>query len=118
VSVTLRSIVLCVAFAAACAPTVPPSDSPAWLTKLIADLEAQPVENPPAHIARYSYKGQTVYYLPSHCCDVRSTVFNAAGSVICSADGGMTGKGDGRCPDFFAERRDEEIIWRDTRSAR
>ena len=113
-----RALMLSFALGAACASAAPRSHEPAWLNALIADLERQPVANPPALIARYEYKGQTVYYLPPRCCDIPSTVYSATGTVLCAADGGMTGAGDGRCPDFYAERKDEAIIWRDTRGAR
>ncbi len=114
-----RAILLLLAPAAlACAQTPPPVTSPAWVDSLIARLEREPVANPPAFLARYVYRGDTVYYLPSRCCDIWSQVFNARGDVICAADGGRTGRGDGRCPDFFETRREEKILWRDTRSSR
>ena len=103
------------ALGTACAPAV---EHPGWLDSVIAELEAEPVANPPALVAEYEYKGQVVYYVPPRCCDVASTVFDSTGAVMCSADGGLTGKGDGRCPDFAAERRNEQIIWRDRRKAR
>jgi hypothetical protein len=90
--------------------------SPAWLTTVIRQLETQPVANPPAFIVSYQYKGDTVYFVPQRCCDVMSVVYRSDGAVICRADGGFAGTGDGRCADFLAERRDERIIWRDPRS--
>jgi hypothetical protein len=108
------ALVLTVFLGAGCANT--PSH-PDWLTPVIAELEREPVANPPAYLASYEYKGETVYYLPPRCCDVPSTVYGPTGTILCSADGGLTGRGDGRCPDFFAERRDEQIIWRDQRRA-
>jgi hypothetical protein len=88
---------------------------PAWLTTLIHSLEADPVAVPPAKLTRYTYRGQTVFYLPPRCCDVLSTLYDAEGRKMCSPDGGLTGKGDGRCADFFTERTDERPIWEDTR---
>jgi hypothetical protein len=35
--------------------------------------------------------------------------------MICHADGGFSGAGDGRCSDFFSARKNEKIIWRDPR---
>lgn len=112
---TARTLILSVALGAACAP---PVEHPDWLSPVIAELEREPVANPPALIAEYEYKGQKVYYLPPRCCDVPSIVYGPTGTIICSADGGLTGKGDGRCPDFFAERTNERIVWRDARRAR
>ena len=99
-------------------PAAPDSaiTSPAWLTTVIRQLETEPVANPPALIASYQYKGDTVYFVPQRCCDVMSVVYRADGAVMCKADGGFAGTGDGRCPDFIAERRNERIIWRDPRS--
>jgi hypothetical protein len=86
-----------------------------WLNELIASLEEEPVRNPPAFIAQSTYKGSDVYYLPPYCCDAFGTLFNAEGAVICHPDGGLTGDGDGRCPDFFEAKPEFEIIWQDDR---
>src|SRR5688572_5744526 len=101
----------------ACAPQNPvaPEALPDWLTALTRELQTEPVANPPAFIARYEYKNEVVYYLPPRCCDVWSNLYRADGTVLCHPDGGLTGKGDGRCADFVAERKNERIIWRDPR---
>ena len=116
----LKPVLLLVVLSAGCgrSPAAPDSaiTSPAWLTTVIRQLEAQPVANPPAFIARYEYKGDIVYFVPRRCCDVMSVVYRSDGVVMCQADGGLAGTGDGRCPDFLAERRNERIIWRDPRS--
>ena len=67
-------------------------------------------------VARYEYRGGRVYYVPPRCCDVYGTLYDASGTILCHPDGGFTGDGDGRCPDFFEERRNEKIIWRDRRA--
>jgi hypothetical protein len=116
----LERVLLIAVLTAGCASNPatpdPATTSPAWLTALIRQLEAQPVANPPAFVARYEYKGDTVYFVPQRCCDVMSVVYRSDGAVLCHADGGIAGTGDGRCPDFFAERRNERIIWQDPRS--
>jgi hypothetical protein len=89
------------------------SSAPAWVMALISQLGTQPVANPPAFVARYEYKGQEVYFVPQRCCDVMSVVYRSDGAVMCHPDGGINGKGDGMCADFFADRQDERIIWRD-----
>jgi len=114
---SVTALLLAVALSAACAPVTSVSDTPKWLTALIQELETQPVANPPAFVARYEYRGQTVYYLPSRCCDIPSNVYSASGIIICHADGGLSGGGDGRCADFFSARKDEKIVWQDEREA-
>jgi len=91
------------------------STSPTWVTSLIRQFESEPVANPPAFVARYDYKGQDVYFVPQRCCDIMSVLYRADGAVMCHPDGGITGKGDGLCGDFSVERRNERIIWRDSR---
>ena len=112
-----RFLVACALLVAGCAAETPtaPDRLPVWLRSLIHDLEAAPVANPPASIARYEYRGETVYYLPARCCDIWSTVYRADGTVMCHPDGGITGRGDGQCPSFLAERTKEQIVWRDPR---
>ena len=93
----------------------PQSPIPAAVTALIDELEAQPPANPPAFVASYDYRGQVVYYVPPRCCDIFGDLYNAAGQIICHPDGGLAGRGDGRCPDFESRRTNERIIWRDLR---
>jgi hypothetical protein len=90
---------------------------PVWVTEMIRQMERAEVTNPPSYLARYEYAGATVYYVPPHCCDVASSLYDESGTLICGPDGGLSGRGDGRCPDFFAARRNEKIIWRDSRRA-
>lgn len=93
----------------------PAQGTPDFVAALIARHQSAPPTNPPASIHRYEYRGQTVYYVPPSCCDVPSRLYSADGEVLCSPDGGFTGRGDGRCPDFFDTRRGGERIWVDTR---
>ena len=57
-------------------------------------------------------------FVPPRCCDIGSDVYRADGSMLCHANGGMTGGGDGRCPDFLSERTTGQIIWQDPRGSR
>lgn len=88
---------------------------PTWLASLIRDLENAPVADPPASITRYTYDGQTVYFLPQRCCDQFSTIYDDEGNIIGHPDGGITGQGDGRVGDFFQARSDGESVWQDPR---
>jgi Domain of unknown function (DUF6970) len=87
-------------------------ENPAWINKLIKQFESQPEGNPPQSIWRYDYFAQVVYFVPARCCDIPSTVYDADGNIICTPDGGITGEGDGRCPDFFSTRNNEQLIWK------
>jgi len=106
-----------VGFNEAAEVVVPTPGIPEWLTSLIQKQEHEPVANPPASITRYEYKGQTVYFLPQRCCDIFSVLYDADGTVIGHPDGGITGQGDGRVPDFFQERKAGRLIWNDQRTS-
>jgi hypothetical protein len=51
--------------------------------------------------------------VPPRCCDIPSRLFDKQGEEMCRPDGGRTGRGDGRCRDFFTERQDEHVVWKD-----
>lgn len=90
-------------------------DTPAFVDNLVAQFESGPVANPPGSIWRYTYRGQDVYYVPPYCCDIPGELYDSDGTFICAPDGGITGNGDGKCPDFFDERTGELRIWIDDR---
>ena len=105
-----------VGFEQAAEVVLPTLGIPEWLTDLIQQLENEPVANPPASITQSEYKAQIVYFLPQRCCDIFSDLYDADGNVMGHPDGGITGQGDGRAPEFFEERSNERIIWRDQRT--
>ncbi len=81
----------------------------------IAELEKEPVTNPPSSIWQFEYNGKTVYYVPPYCCDFYGTVYDSDCRVICHPDGGITGQGDGQCPDFAKKATNKKLIWEDNR---
>lgn len=100
-------------FFTACGATTP-GVSPPWLLRLIEEQMSQPVANPPAYLARREYEAGVFYYLPPRCCDVWSELYDTEGALVCHPDGGITGGGDGQCPEL-GELLSEEIVWRDPR---
>ncbi len=87
-----------------------PTGNPAWVDRLIADATGNPGGSPQA-IYRYHYRGKTVYYVLSPCCDMYNYLYDADGNAICAPDGGFTGRGDGKCPDFKQTATDRIVIW-------
>ena len=88
---------------------------PAWLKARIAAVLAERKRNPLTRILRYQYGGRTVYYISAPCCDQYSNVFDTRGRLVCQPDGGITGKGDGKCPDFDKTKANEKLVWQDPR---
>jgi PKD repeat protein len=87
-------------------------DSTTWLNDLIAKFKNDLNSNPLHSIYQYDYQGKTVFYVPPQCCDQYSTLYDACGNVMCAPDGGITGTGDGTCPDFFSARQNETVIFK------
>jgi hypothetical protein len=99
-----------------CGSSTAPENLP-WMKDLIQRLESEPAGLRPAEIIEYEYRGMPVYFVPVHqCCDMTSELYDQRGTLICLPDGGITGKGDGRCPDFLTARSHERLIWRDPRA--
>lgn len=92
-----------------------PNDVPLCIRAKIIEIKAETVRNPPGSIWQYEYNGQTVYFITSYCCDIPSQLFDSNCNLICNPDGGFSGKGDGKCPDFFTSRKNEKLIWKDDR---
>ncbi len=101
----------------AVSPAIDSADLPGWLERKLGDLEGQPPANPPLTITRYEYRDQVVYYQTSACCDIFSNLYNEEGELIAHPDGGITGRGDGRLPDFHQEREREFLVWSDARES-
>jgi hypothetical protein len=88
---------------------------PACIQQKIEDIKAQPKWNPPAEVHAYQYKGKTVYYFTSNCCDQYNVVYDADCNYLCAPDGGYTGRGDGKCADFKAAAEHIRLVWKDPR---
>ncbi|WP_426058307.1 DUF6970 domain-containing protein [Hymenobacter sp. B1770] len=88
---------------------------PAWLKNRISAVLAERKRNPIIRILSYDYRGQTVYYQSAPCCDQYSQVFDSQGRLVCQPEGGITGKGDGKCPDFDKNKTNEKLVWQDPR---
>jgi hypothetical protein len=115
-SIIIFSSILLLLNFISCKQSTSADENPDWIKGLITKYQNEPVGNPPQSIWRYDYKGQSVYYVPPQCCDQFSTLYDANGNGICAPDGGFSGTGDGHCPDFFKERKNEKLIWKDSRT--
>ena len=92
-----------------------PDGTPNCIKKKIRQIQSDGVANPPSSVWKYDFHGETVYYIPARCCDIGSQLYDKNCNQICSPDGGISGSGDGNCPDFFKDRTNEQLIWQDER---
>lgn len=77
---------------------------------ILREIDAYSVERPPDALVRFEYRGQTVYYVPPPCCDIMSRLYADDGELLCRPDGGLSGMGDGGCPDFFDRRTNRQPL--------
>jgi hypothetical protein len=84
---------------------------PSCLSEKTEAMKADPSQGEPLSISQYSYKGKTVYYMVSACCDKYNIVYDSECNVLGYPDGGYTGKGDGKMVDFFKEATGKKIVW-------
>ena len=84
---------------------------PTCIKNKIDSFKLKAAHEKPQRVVEYMYKGKKVYYVVMPCCDFFNEVYNEKCKFLGSPDGGFTGKGDGKLPDFFAEAKSEKLIW-------
>ncbi len=66
-------------------------------------------------VEAYDYQDKKVYVYTPGCCDRYSEVKDENCVYLFAPSGGMTGKGDGKHPNFFTEAKLIKVVWEDTR---
>ena len=89
--------------------------APSCIQQKIDELKAMSQGNPPAKITEYEYEGKRVYLLTKPCCDQYNELYDSNCNMICAPSGGLTGKGDGKCPGFEANAKLIRVVWEDKR---
>jgi hypothetical protein len=88
---------------------------PECVQQKIDSIKALPKWNPPAEVHEYNYQGQQVFLFTSPCCDQYIVALNKNCEYICAPSGGYTGKGDGKCADFYSSAAYVRLVWKDAR---
>ena len=109
-------IILLVPLCGCSRPGIPERSKGDWLQQMIAGFQREPVANPPRKIYKCGYKGAVAYYVPPVCCDQYSALYDVNGLRLCAPDGGMTGGGDGKCPEFCCDTSSSTVVWSDPRT--
>lgn len=87
---------------------------PRCIKKKIDSFKLKEPHERPQSVVEYTYKGKKVYYVVMPCCDFYNEVYDANCNYLGAPDGGFTGKGDGKIPDFVAEAKNAKVIWKAT----
>lgn len=87
---------------------------PPCIENKIAEILANEVSNPPTEVWKWDVDDKTYYYITSDCCDQFNILYSENCEMICAPDGGFTGEGDGKCPEFKGEII-KMLVWQDSR---
>jgi len=96
----------------AASTATPGKDSiPSCIREKINKFKGMQSHEQPQRVIEYTYKGKKVYYIAMPCCDFFNEVYDDKCNMLGAPDGGFTGKGDGKLPDFATEAKHEKLIW-------
>jgi len=91
------------------------TEEPPCVKEKIEQIKALPKWNPAGEVNEYIYKDKQVYLFTSDCCDQYIMLYDGSCEYICAPSGGITGKGDGKCSNFYTEARHVKLVWKDPR---
>ncbi len=83
---------------------------PSCVEKKIKDLEKNKDANVGASVWQWQVDGKKFFYFVSPCCDRFNELFDNSCNRICAPDGGISGEGDGNCPEFKGDKI-ETLVW-------
>lgn len=89
----------------------PKNAVPGCIQQKIEVFKKKEKHEQPQNIIEYVYKGKKVYYITMPCCDFFNELYDANCNLLGHPDGGITGQGDGKLPDFNEKKSKEKIIW-------
>jgi hypothetical protein len=92
-------------------PEVTDAAVPTCIKNKIDSFKLKEAHEQPQRVVEYMYKGKKVYYVVMPCCDFFNEVYDANCKFLGAPDGGFTGKGDGKIPDFFEAAKNEKLVW-------
>ncbi len=90
-------------------------DVPGCVEEKIKEVKRRDVHNPPASVWKWEVDGNTYFYFTSDCCDQLNYLYDDKCNVVCAPDGGISGTGDGNCPEFEGELI-KTLVWEDDRN--
>ncbi|WP_372792569.1 hypothetical protein [Lutibacter sp.] len=90
-------------------------DAPTCIKDKIEEIMNNNLTNPPTQVWKWEVDGETYYYITSDCCDQFNNLYTENCTILCAPDGGITGNGDGNCPDFTSEIN-KTLVWKDNRN--
>ena len=90
----------------------PKKGTPACVQNIIDEGLKHTPPDGPTQVDEYEYQGKRVFLFTMPCCDQYNSLYDLNCNVICAPSGGITGKGDGKCPDFQTNAKHIAVIWK------
>jgi hypothetical protein len=91
--------------------TIVKDSIPACLRQKLTEVEKNNPRTAPIKVDQYLYKNKTVYLFTADCCDNFNGLYDDSCRMICAPSGGITGKGDGKCPEFNKDAVFVKQVW-------
>jgi hypothetical protein len=91
------------------------TETPSCINRKIGQIKAEPKWNPAAEVNEYIYQGRHVYLFTSNCCDQYIMLYDGSCTYLCAPSGGIAGRGDGKCTDFYTMAKHVRLVWKDPR---
>ncbi len=85
---------------------------PDWLRIRLADYDAQTGAAAPRVVYEVRYGDGVAYFTKAGCCDQLDPLVDARGVLVCYPSGGITGRGDGKCPGALPPVAGWREVWR------
>jgi hypothetical protein len=85
---------------------------PEWLRIRLADYDAQAGPAAPRVVYEVRHGDGVAYYTTAGCCDQLDPLVDARGVLVCYPSGGITGRGDGKCPGALPPPAAWREVWR------
>lgn len=103
-------ILFTVFFCVSCSKLDVPNGTPHCIKSKIRKFSKNDLST--GEVWQYDFNGKVVYYFPPQCCDRMSALYDSKCNLLCHPDGGFSGGGDGNCNDFFKNRTNGKLIWK------
>lgn len=81
---------------------------PKCVEKEIRKIEKE--EGDSYSVWEWKVDGKVFYYISSPCCDKFNWLYDNNCNKVCAPDGGISGQGDGNCPQFEG-KIEKTLVW-------
>lgn len=96
----------------ACKKVTIEADVSSCLERKIRDIKKEENRTLPIEVWQWKVDGENYYYISAECCDMYNMLYDDNCNAVCAPDGGLSGQGDGNCPEFKGPI-EKTLIWKE-----